>query len=83
MSTEGSENGIAMDDLGKTADFDVSFAPSKKENRRFARQATRTYKDRFNDILTEWFDDKKGWWEAVEAALKKDEEFAVKVCGYS
>ena len=74
------ENGIVMENLGKAADFDVTFVPSRKENRRFARQATRTYKERFTSILTDTFDDKRSWWEATEALLKEDEEFAVKVC---
>ena len=74
------ENGIEMENFGPAADFDETFVPSKKESRRFARQAIRTYKERFASILTEGYDDKGRWWKAAEALLKKDEEFEVKVC---
>ena len=79
-ATMALDNGIEMESLGPAADFDVTFVPSKKEIRRYARQATRTYKERFASILTEGYDDKRSWWEAAEALLKKDEEFEVKVC---
>ena len=74
------ENGIDMENLGPAADSDETFVPSKRESRRFARQATRTYEERFASILTEGYDDKGSWWEAVEALLKQDEQFEVKVC---
>ena len=74
------ENIIAMENCGAAADIDVTFVPSKKESRRFARQVTRTYKERFASILTEGYDDKGRWWKAAEALLKKDEEFEAKVC---
>ena len=38
-----------------------------------------SYEERFDSILTEYYDDKKTWWDAVEDLLKKDGEFAEKV----
>ena len=74
------ENIIAMENFRPAADFDETFVPTKKESRRFARQATRTYKERFASILTEGYDDERSWWEAADALLKKDKKFEVKVC---
>ena len=37
------------------------------------------FKDKFRSILTERFNNKKDWWDAVDAEVKKDELFASKV----
>ena len=69
--------GIEMDDLDKEEDpTDPDYKPTEKERKKAAEQS---YEERFDSILTDEYDDKKTWWDAVEDALKKDGDFAEKV----
>ena len=66
---------VELDDI----EGDLEYKPSDKENKRAARETRERYEDRYEDILTEWYDDKKGWWDAVEARIKTDGEFGDRV----
>ena len=78
MSAATKEEVVVMENSGNTADFNVAFSPNE-DCHRLKRKATRIYKRRFRNILTEQFGDEKSWWLAAEAVLK-EEGFAVKVC---
>ena len=68
--------GIEMAELEKEDDpSDPEYQPTEKEK----RAAGPSYEDRFESILTDYYDDKKTWWDAVEDLLKKDGDFAAKV----
>ena len=54
----GDEIGVELDDIAA----DVDYKPSEKESKR----ANKETKVRYESILTDWFDDKKNWWDAVE-----------------
>ena len=68
--------GIEMEELEKEDPTDVEYRPTEKEKKELARQS---YEERFESILTDYYDDKKTWWDAVEDLLKKDGDFAEKV----
>ena len=71
------EFGVEMDDLEKEEDpADPDYKPTEREKRKAAGPS---YEDRFESILTDDYDDKKTWWDAVEDLLKKDSDFAEKV----
>ena len=73
---DGDVVGIEMADLENEEDpGDPDYQPTEKEK----RAAGPSYEDRFESILTDYYDDKKTWWDAVEDLLKKDAEFAEKV----
>ena len=79
MSGDNAEGtvGIEMDDLEDVEDpTDVDYKPTRKEKKKALGPS---YEERFDSILTEYYDDKKTWWDAVEDLLKKDSDFAEKV----
>ena len=78
MSGDNAEGtvGIEMDELQDEEDpTDVDYKPTEKEK----KASGPSYEERFDSLLTEYYDDKKTWWDAVEDLLKKDGEFAEKV----
>ena len=66
---------LELDDIER----DLEYKPSDKENKRAAKETRQRYEDRFESILTDWYDDKKSWWDAVEDCIKKDGEFSERV----
>ena len=58
-------------------DSAAEYKPSAKELKQ--DETKETFEERFNDILNEWYDDRKNWWDSVEAFLKEDAEFRTKV----
>lgn len=67
--------GIEMDDLEKEED-----TRAVPDGQLAERKATgRSYEDRFESILRDYYYDEKTWWDAVEDLLKKDADFAEKV----
>ena len=68
--------GIDMDHLEKDEDPtgpDYQLQPTKKKN-----VAGTSYEDRFESVLMGGFNEEP-WWDAVDAQLKKDGDFAEKV----
>ena len=74
----GDEIGVELDDIAA----DVDYKPSEKESKRANKETKVRYEDRFESILTDWYDDKKNWWDAVEDCIKKDGDFSTRVSGY-
>jgi ankyrin repeat protein len=75
----GDEIGVELDDIAA----DVDYKPSEKESKRANKETKVRYEDRFESILTDWYDDKKNWWDAVEDCIKKDGDFSTRIASKS
>ena len=47
----------------------MDYKPTEKEKKKVSGPS---YEERFDSILTKYYDDKKTWWDAVGDLLKKD-----------